>query len=148
MIQYVPLPTAGVDSQYHRSPSDRPTFPPHAVSEASGYPPSQECPRATGTTTSAKCLCQSLIFSFSLKVTIGGLSEEVLLIIFCYYLDTSPRLWPRLAHICRRWRRVVFVFQRTLRLRLFCTYGTPVVKSLDCWPTLPIVVWYGGITRT
>ena len=83
-------------------------------------------------------------FSFSLTVTIGGLSEEVLLNIFCYYLDTSPRLWPRLAHICRRWRRVVFVSQRTLRLRLFCTYGTPVVKSLDCWPTLPIVVRYGG----
>ena len=37
-------------------------------------------------------------FSFSLTVTIGGLSEEVLLNIFCYYLDTSPRLWPRLAH--------------------------------------------------
>jgi hypothetical protein len=32
----------------------------------------------------------------------------------------------------------------TLRLRLFCTHGTPVLKTLDCWPTLPIVVQYGG----
>ena len=83
-------------------------------------------------------------FSLSLKVTIGDLSEKVLLNIFCYYLDTSPRLWPRLARICRRWRRVIFASQRPLHLRFFCTYGTPVLKSLDCWPTLPIVVQYGG----
>ncbi|KAN0138863.1 hypothetical protein V8E53_003251 [Lactarius tabidus] len=33
---------------------------------------------------------------------------------------------------------------RTLRLRLYCTYGTPVLKNLDCWPPLPLVVNYGG----
>ena len=47
-------------------------------------------------------------------------------------------------HTCRKWRRIVFASQRVLRLRLFCTHGTPVQKSLDCWPTLPIVVQYGG----
>jgi hypothetical protein len=31
-----------------------------------------------------------------------------------------------------------------LHLRLFCTHGTPVLKTLDCWPALPIVVQYGG----
>jgi hypothetical protein len=31
-----------------------------------------------------------------------------------------------------------------LNLRLHCTYGTPVWKSLDCWPALPIIVQYGG----
>ncbi|KAH9068251.1 hypothetical protein EDB83DRAFT_2593538 [Lactarius deliciosus] len=38
------------------------------------------------------------------------------------------------------------VSQRTLRLRLFYTHGTPVfrLKVLDYWPTLPIVVQYGG----
>ena len=25
------------------------------------------------------------------------------------------------------------------------THGTPVLKTLDCWPTLPIVVQYGGL---
>lgn len=53
---------------------------------------------------------------------------------FRYYLDASPhrpRLVRLLVHICR------------LHLRLFCTYRTPVRKSLDYWPTLPIVIQYG-----
>ena len=77
-------------------------------------------------------------------MTIGELSDEVLLNTFCYYLDGSPRLWPRLVHICRRWRRVIFTARRILHLRLFCTHGTPVLKYLDCWPTIPIVIQYGG----
>ena len=56
----------------------------------------------------------------------------------------SPRDWPGLVHTCRKWRHIVFTSQRALRLRLFCTHGTPVQKSLDCWPALPIVVQYGG----
>ena len=48
-------------------------------------------------------------------------------------------------HICRKWRRIVFAAQVDLHLRLFCTHGTPVRRTLDCWPvTLPIVVEYGG----
>ena len=46
-------------------------------------------------------------------------------------------------HTCRKWRQIVFASQGVLHLRLFCTYGTPVQKSLDCWPALPIVVQYG-----
>jgi hypothetical protein len=73
------------------------------------------------------------------------LPDKVLLDIFCYFVDDSPRHWPTLVHICRKWRRIVFASQRTLHLRLFCTHGTPVQKSLDCWPAaLPIVVEYGG----
>ena len=48
-------------------------------------------------------------------------------------------------HTCRKWRHIVFVSQGVLRLRLFCTHGTPVQKNLDCWPALPIVVQYGGL---
>jgi hypothetical protein len=49
------------------------------------------------------------------------------------------------VHTCRKWRRVVFASQQALHLRLFCTHGTPVQKTLDCWPaTLPIAVEYGG----
>jgi hypothetical protein len=75
---------------------------------------------------------------------IGKLSDEVLLIIFRYYLDASPRCWPKLTRMCRKWRHIVFASQRALNLRLFCTPGTPVLKTLDCWPTLPIVVHYGS----
>ncbi|KAH9077555.1 hypothetical protein EDB83DRAFT_2548618, partial [Lactarius deliciosus] len=78
------------------------------------------------------------------RVTMGELPDNVLLNIFRYYLDVSPRHWPRLVHICRRWRRIVFASQQTLHLRIFCTYGTPVLKTLLCWPTLPIIVRYGG----
>ena len=77
-------------------------------------------------------------------MTIGKLSEKILLEIFRYYLDASPYLWPRLVHICRKWRRIVFASQRTLHLRLFCTYGMPFLKTPDYWPTLPIVVKFGG----
>jgi hypothetical protein len=84
------------------------------------------------------------MFSFSRQVGIGKLSYEVLLNIFRYYLDASPRFWSTFTHICRKWRHIVFMSQRTLRLRLFCTHGTPVLKTLDCWPALPIVVQYGG----
>jgi hypothetical protein len=76
--------------------------------------------------------------------TIGKLFDYTILTIFCYYLDASPRFWPRLVHVCRRWRRIVFASQRTLRLRLFCTPGTPVPDALYFWPALPIVVQYGG----
>ena len=82
--------------------------------------------------------------SLSRQVTIGKLSEEVLLNIFRYYLDSSPRFWPRLVHICHKWRRIVFASQGALCLRLFFTHGTPVLKTLDWWPALPIVVEYGG----
>jgi hypothetical protein len=77
-------------------------------------------------------------------VTIGKLPDDVLLKIFRYYLDASPRFWLRLVHICRKWRRITFASesQRVLHVRLFCTHGTPVLKTLDFWPNLPIVVQY------
>jgi hypothetical protein len=68
----------------------------------------------------------------------------MLLKIFHYYVDAYPQLWPRLVHICRRWRCIVFMSYRDLHLQLFCTHGMPVLKILDCWPALPIVVEYGG----
>ncbi|KAH9066115.1 hypothetical protein EDB83DRAFT_737477 [Lactarius deliciosus] len=72
------------------------------------------------------------------RVTIGKLSDQVLLKIFCHYLDDSL-FWPGLAHICRRWRRIVFA-----SFRLHFTHGSPVSKVLDSRPALPIVVNYGG----
>ena len=48
-------------------------------------------------------------------------------------------------HTCRKWRRIAFASQGPLRLRLFCTHGTPVQETLHFWPALPIVVEYGGL---
>ena len=77
-------------------------------------------------------------------VKVGNLSGNVLLKIFRYYIDASPRFWLRLAHVCRIWRRIILVSPLELRLQLFCTHGTPVSKILDFWLTLPIVAGYGG----
>jgi hypothetical protein len=94
---------------------------------------------------SARFLRRSLTRSLSRQATIGSLSDQVLLKIFRYYLDASPRFWPRLLHICPRWRRIVFVSSRALPIRLVCTHGSPIPKALSLWPALlPIDVKYGG----
>ena len=72
------------------------------------------------------------------------LSEDVLLHIFHHALCTFEKFWPTLTHVCQKWRRIVFTSPLGLNLRLYCTYGTPVLKTLDCWPALPLIVNYGG----
>jgi hypothetical protein len=81
---------------------------------------------------------------FLLQLTIEVLSDDVLLNIFRHYLYATPRFWPMLAWVCQRWRQIVFTSPLGLNLRLYCTHGMPVLKSLDCWPVLPIIVKYGG----
>ena len=92
-----------------------------------------------------KCLRYLLTRAIPTQVTIESVSDEFLLNIFRCFLDISPRDWPRLVHTCRKWRRITFASQGSLHLRLFCTHGTPVRKSLNCWPALPIVVENGGL---
>ena len=77
------------------------------------------------------------------QVTSEMLPDDALLNIFRLYLQSSPQFWPTLTHISKRWRHLVFTSPLGLDLRLYCTYGTPVSKTLDCWPVLPIVVQYG-----
>ncbi len=72
------------------------------------------------------------------------LPEDALLNIFRHYLCASPQFWPTLSHVCQRWRQIVFTSPLGLDLRLYCTYGMPVLRALDYWPALPIVVQYGG----
>ena len=70
--------------------------------------------------------------------------DDILLNIFLHCLDASPSFWTRLVHVCQSWRQIIFASPLGLRLRLYCTYGTPVLKTLDCWPPLPLVMEYGG----
>ena len=72
------------------------------------------------------------------------LCDDILLNIFRQYLDSTPNRWHILTHTCRRWQQVILKSPLGLRLRLHCTYGTPVLKTLDCWPPLPLIVNYGG----
>ena len=92
-------------------------------------------------------------------ITFDMLPDDVLVEIFYFYADEDmdmdtyfgpyekPRIeeWTSLAHVCRRWRSIVFQSPRCLNLRLLCTSETPVRDTLDIWPPLPLVVhdWYG-----
>ena len=104
--------------------------------------------RGTGT---AFLQCPSLsrtdvlgVGSISQQVMIEMLSEDVLLDIFHHYLRASPQFWHTLTHVCQKWRRLVLTSPLGLGLRLYCTYGTPVLKTLHYLPPFPVVVNYGG----
>ena len=83
------------------------------------------------------------------------LTDDVLLEIFHFYRrnhelevenyrDTDiVWKWHILVHVYRRWRRIIFGSPLHLNLRILCTHGTPVRKSLNIWPTFPIVIEYG-----
>jgi hypothetical protein len=75
--------------------------------------------------------------------TINVLSDDVLLEIFIFYVDEASSVgkWHMLVHVCQRWRHVIFTFPVCLSLKLLCGARTPVRRTLDVWPALPIVVW-------
>ena len=86
-------------------------------------------------------------------MTFDMLPDDVLLAIFDFNVgeedldasfDTYRKqivAWIRLAHVCRRWRSVVFQSPIRLNLRLFCTNNTPARETLDIWPSLPLIVF-------
>ena len=78
---------------------------------------------------------------------INKLPDHVLLKIFDLYRVSSKmghaaHTWPwkRLVHVCQKWRSLVFASPHSLDLRLFCDPRTPVRKTLDIWPDLPIII--------
>ena len=69
------------------------------------------------------------------------LPDVTLLEIFDFYVGGAwTDAWHTLVHVCQKWRNVVFGSPRRLNLQLFCTHGTPVRKTIDAWPLLPIRV--------
>ena len=84
------------------------------------------------------------------------LNDDVLLEIFDFYLDEDiyePLApfeiihWITLAHVCRRWRSVIFQSPHRLNLQLLCTPETPARDTLDIWPPLPLVILDHGEFR-
>jgi hypothetical protein len=78
------------------------------------------------------------------QVSTESIPDDVLLAIF-YQVRVSNRdewhlNWPKLVHVCQRWRFVIFASPLRLELKLFCTPKVPVRKLLDIWPTFPLVV--------
>ncbi len=85
------------------------------------------------------------------SLTINSLPDEILLEIFDFcrtdsssgWILNRPVLeWHRLAHVCRRWRQIIFSSPCRLDLQLICTYRTPVRKNLRRWPAFPINIDY------
>jgi hypothetical protein len=58
--------------------------------------------------------------------------------------QVRPWEWQKLIHVCQTWRNTIFDSTHRLGLQLFCTNGTPVRNTLECWPGLPIVMRYGA----
>jgi hypothetical protein len=75
------------------------------------------------------------------------LSEDILLIIFRHCLVATPRIWPMLTWVRPTWRQIIFTSPLGLNLRLYCTYGRPILKAPDYWLALPIIMEYGGFTN-
>ena len=90
-------------------------------------------------------------------ITIDDLPDDALLEIFDFYVARYHILvfpgyhdytikrkiesWQTLVHVCRRWRRLVFVSPRRLNLQLCCTIRRPTRETLDVWPTLPLIIY-------
>lgn len=72
------------------------------------------------------------------------LPDDVLLDIFDFYrMDSTfyPWTWVTLAHVCPRWRQVIFASPRRLDLQFLCTPRTRVKELLDFLPpAIPIMI--------
>jgi hypothetical protein len=66
----------------------------------------------------------------------------VLLEIFDFLLheEQGTQEWITLAHVCQRWRSVVFQSPLRLNLQLVCTSYIRVRDTLDIWPPLPLII--------
>jgi F-box-like len=90
-----------------------------------------------------------------LGMTVGSLPDDVLLEIFYAYKELGDlyhdpwhECWPRLVHVCRRWRLIIFASPHRLDLRLLCTPTRPVRRMLDIWPAFPLLVYFYGYAET
>ena len=69
---------------------------------------------------------------------------------FCRRDNISPNTYPQnwwytLAHVCQKWRRVLFATPTRLGITLVCNSRTPVADLLASFPpSLPLVVYWGN----
>ena len=61
------------------------------------------------------------------------------------FLFRRMRKWLILAHVCQRWRRIIFASPHRLNLYLPCIRGALVRQNLVYWPlSFPLVIDYPG----
>ena len=83
-------------------------------------------------------IVESLAGQHDQQVTIWSLFDDVLLEIFRFYLLNESARWFTLAHVCQRWRCLVYASPRHLNLHLICGGYKPPGEMLDKWPEMPI----------
>jgi len=76
------------------------------------------------------------------RATIDILPEDVLLVIFDYYLAEAGMIegWQKLVRVCQKWRYAVFRSPLRLNLQILCSDEKRVRKNLAIWPPLPIII--------
>ena len=80
--------------------------------------------------------------------TVDMLPDNVLLETFDFFKEHRDHRmlvwegWQTLAHVCQRWRSIVFASPNRLGLQILCTDRTPAYKNLYIWPAIPIVIDY------
>ena len=86
-------------------------------------------------------------------ISIHILPDDVLLAVFDFCDDGDQRSkkgidtwWRTLAHVCRRWRTVVFGSPHRLNLRLNWVPRRHAKNTLDVWPAFPLVISNLGYT--
>jgi hypothetical protein len=93
-------------------------------------------------------------YSVAYRTHIDMLDDNSLLKVFCHYRleDVDGwylRLtWWKLAHICRRWRSLIFGSSSFLDTCLLLTNGNTSIDSLAHLPLLPFVIDFSNITTT
>ena len=53
----------------------------------------------------------------------------------------NREVWIILAHVCRKWRDIVFGSPQRLNMRLYFPARRSVRAMLDTWPPLPVEIW-------
>ena len=93
-------------------------------------------------------------YSVAYIIHIRNLDNDTLLQIFSHYRlededNWNLRLtWRKLAHVCRRWRLLMFDSSSHLDMRLHIANNSPSLDTLSHLPPLPLIIDYLDGTRT
>ena len=80
-------------------------------------------------------------------------NDSLLQIFNCYRLEDEDdwhlrHTWWRLAHVCRRWRYLIYNSPYHLNMCLILTNNSPSIDTLGHLPPLPLAIDYSDTTRT
>jgi hypothetical protein len=87
----------------------------------------------------------------AVQVTINTVPDVAMIEIFDFYMaealldygpfEDSREAWIILAHVCRKWRDIVFGSPIRLNVRLYCLARRSVRAMLDIWPPFSIDIF-------